>query len=186
MYNQSIKYHLDKFYGDNPEFGEDGGIHEKWAWLEFGFFKIPFPNFKSRSDIIYLHDVNHIINDYDTTWKGEVSVSAWEISTGMGRFLTGWLFASFAFGFGILTYPKSVYRAFMKGRITKSLFKMEIPKEELLNMSLKEVKQITNHEEKVNYQPTTSDKLRFVLAGSLSCLFFLSPFIISILLLITL
>lgn len=178
MEENTVKYYLNHFYGSNPQFGEEGGIDEKWVWLNFGLIKIPFPNFTSRSEIIYLHDLNHIINNYDTSWKGEVSVSAWEVSTGMGRFLTGWLFASFAFGFGILIYPKVTYNAFMRGRVTKSLFRMDLPKEQLLQMQLIELKRLTRHEPlNIEFQPRFIDNLKYVFSAVLSLMFFLTPFL---------
>lgn len=178
MKEQTVRDHLKNFYGNNPEFGEEGGINEKWAWLDFGLIKIPFPNFTSRSEIIYLHDLNHVINNYDTSWKGEVSVSAWEVSTGLGRFLTGWLFASFAFGFGVLTYPRATYKAFMRGRVTKSLFQMDLPKEQLLQMPLVELKRLTRHEElNEEFRPGLVDNLKYLMSAGLSLSFFLTPFL---------
>lgn len=77
--NHSTKQAISKFYKDN-NFAEDGGINEKYSWIKFGFFSVPIPNLESRSNSIMFHDVNHIVTGFDTNWKGESAVLAWEIA----------------------------------------------------------------------------------------------------------
>ena len=181
---QSVRECLTEFYANNPSFGNEGGIYERWVWLRFGWIKVPFPNFKARSEIIYLHDVNHIINDYNTGWQGEVSVAAWEVSTGMGKFLVGWLFASFAMGFGVFFYPRVVFHAFMRGRFTKSIFRMNLPKEDILNMKLEALQRLTGHQVLKSCSSTNlRDKLLFCISGVICALFFVSPFVVFFILL---
>lgn len=176
--SDKLRDHLQKFYSNNPDFGEEGGVDKKWAWLDFGFIKIPFPNIKSRSDIIYIHDVNHIVNDYDTTWKGEVSVSAWEVSSRLGKYLTGWCFALLAMGIGVLAYPKHVYVAFIRGQMTRSVFTMNISKNAMMNMTLEDLKNKTGHDKlyDIDISGDMRGKIKFFLFALISVLFVVSPF----------
>lgn len=178
----TLRERLYQFYADHPEFGENGGTgkNDNWVWLDFGFFKFPIPNTQSRKDLVYVHDLNHIVNDYDTTWKGEVSVAGWEIATGMGKHFIGWALALFAMGFGLLVYPSYVYQGFVRGQETKGIVSLNIPKDILLGMTLGELKGMTRHHQfdQNNIIITAKTKWKFVLFGLISVIYFLSPFIL--------
>ena len=45
--------------------------------------KLPNPQF--RKDIIHIHDIQYLFNDFDTSWKGEGFIAGWEISTGLWK-----------------------------------------------------------------------------------------------------
>lgn len=77
----TVEKAIQDFYKTH-DFGEDGGIHEKYAWIKFGFIAIPIPNLESRRSNVYLHDISHIVTGFDTTWQGESAVSAWEVASG--------------------------------------------------------------------------------------------------------
>lgn len=79
--NWTVAQAMQDFYNKH-NYGDEGGINEKYAWMKFGFFSIPVPNVESRRKNVYLHDINHIITCNDTTWKGESALSAWEIASG--------------------------------------------------------------------------------------------------------
>ena len=76
----TLQQSLQVFYDDN-NFGEEGGIKEDWVWIKFGFVSFPMPNFEQRKKNVWRHDANHILLGYDTSWKGESAVSAWEIGS---------------------------------------------------------------------------------------------------------
>ena len=71
--NLTTEQAIQEFY-DRHDFGEDGGVNEKYAWIRFGFISIPIPNIESRKNNVYLHDVSHVVTGHDTTWKGESAV----------------------------------------------------------------------------------------------------------------
>ena len=54
-------------------------------FAKIGFLILPFPNPKARQRLVYLHDVNHLLSGYDTSWVGEGEVSAWELASGFHR-----------------------------------------------------------------------------------------------------
>jgi hypothetical protein len=45
--NLTVEKAISNFYDQN-DFGDDGGVSKKIAWLKFGFFSIPIPNVESR------------------------------------------------------------------------------------------------------------------------------------------
>ena len=77
----NVEHALNDFY-DRHGYGEGGGINKKWDMIKFGSISLPLPNLESRRNNIYLHDINHLVTGYDTTWKGEGSVTSWEVATG--------------------------------------------------------------------------------------------------------
>ena len=132
---------IDAFYRAH-DFGEDGGANQKWVWIQFGFFSIPIPNSESRRKNVYLHDVNHILTGYDTSWKGESAVSAWEVASGgWGILYIPWLLTLWAMGLGVVFYPGSVWQAFKRGRITLNAYTSGLRKEELFRLTVRELKQ---------------------------------------------
>jgi hypothetical protein len=138
--NQTVGKSIQDFYKKN-DFDEDGGINKKWAWIKFGFFSIPIPNFKGRKNNVYFHDIHHIISDNNTTWKGESAVSAWEISAGgWGKHYVAWLLTLWAMGLGILFYNKSTLIAFEKGLTMRNALTSGMTKAELSNLTIIELR----------------------------------------------
>ena len=77
----TVQKAISEFYLQN-NFGEDGGVSKNVAWIKIGFFSVPIPNTESRKKNVILHDIGHLITGNATNWKGESSVSAWEIASG--------------------------------------------------------------------------------------------------------
>lgn len=133
---QTVEQAIQQFY-DQHDFGDDGGINEKWAWIKFGFFSIPIPNVEGRSKNIYMHDVSHIVTGNDTTWRGESAVSAWEIGAGgWGKLYIPWLLTLWAMGLGVLFYPKTVLESFKKGLTMRNALTCGLSKAEIFKFSL--------------------------------------------------
>jgi len=144
--SKTIKKLLEEYYQLHPEFGEQGGVSKTWFWIDIGFFKLPIPNLKGRQELVYMHDIHHILNGYNTNWSGEAAVSGWEIATGLGKGFTGWFYASLGFLVGILIRPVCVIKGFRRGLKTKGVLQLGLSKEKLLSMSLSEVKALTGHD----------------------------------------
>jgi hypothetical protein len=137
----TLRQSLQVFYNDN-NFGEDGGIKENWVWLKFKYFSLPMPNFKERKTNIWKHDILHILLGYDTSWKGETSVAAWTLgSGGWGDVLIAWILDISAFGVGLVCFPRSTYKAFIRGRNSLSPHLLGIEKEKLLGSDISSLKQ---------------------------------------------
>ncbi|MES2731111.1 MAG: hypothetical protein V4714_05155 [Bacteroidota bacterium] len=165
----TVKQAIKDFYARN-NFGEDGGINEKWAWIKFGFFSMPIPNTEARRKNIYMHDVSHIVTGFDTNWKGESAVSAWEIASGgWGKAYLLWLLSLWAMGLGVVFYPTQVLKAFRKGLTMRNAFTSGLSKEEIFTLSLSDLRS------RLSNQPVIkSDPWGWM---AVSLLVFLSPLI---------
>ena len=146
----TVEHAVQVFY-NRHDFGEDGGINNKIAWIKFGFFSIPIPNVQSRRKNVYLHDANHIITGYDTSWKGESAVAAWEIATGGWRKLgIPWLLTLSAMGIGVLVYPQQVLLSFKQGLSMKNSLTCGLTKNEIFRLSVTELRKFVSNHPKSN------------------------------------
>jgi hypothetical protein len=167
---QTVGQSIQEFY-DKYDFGEEGGVNEKYAWIKFGFFSIPIPNAESRRNNIYLHDINHIVTGNNTTWEGESAVAAWEIATGGWNDLyLPWLLTLWAMGLGVLFYPKNVLKSFRNGLTMNNALTCGLPKTEIYKLSILELRQFLSNKPK-------SDKNPYVWMF-ISFMTFLTPFIV--------
>jgi len=170
--NWTTEQAIQDFYNTH-DFGEDGGINEKYAWIKFGFISIPIPNAESRKKNVYLHDVSHIVTGHGTTWKGESAVSAWEIASGGWKNLyIPWLLTLWAMGLGVLFYPSSVLKSFRIGLTMNNALTCGLSKNEIYELSILDLRQFLSNKPKRNKNP--------YLWMFFSFLIFLMPFIIGI------
>jgi len=123
---------------------KDGGYNDKYFKIKAGPFYIPFPNVKSRVAAVKLHDIHHLITEYKATMKGEVEIGGWEIGSGCGKYYVAWFLNSGSFLYGMFVYPRSLFRAFMRGRrcFTNFYYNTDY-NETLLNKTIGELRQQT-------------------------------------------
>lgn len=167
--NQTVGEALQAFY-DKNNFGEGGGVNENYVWIKFGFFSLPFPNTQSRKNVVYMHDVNHLISGNDTTWRGEASVSAWEMGAGGWRNLyTPLLLTLWAMGVGVVFYRRDVFNSFQRGLTMNNALTCGIAKDEMLQLTVSEL------HEKLSNQPSHNRSVHFWIV--VSFLVLIAPFI---------
>ncbi|HLL70768.1 MAG TPA: hypothetical protein VK363_05010 [Pyrinomonadaceae bacterium] len=139
---------------------EGGGYEEGWVKMKAGPVPIWFPNTVARVKAVKFHDVHHVLTEYRTTWKGEAEIGAWEVATGCGAHYQAWLLNLLAFAIGLAINPRGVYRAFMRGRQTRNLYRTTFS-DELLARTVGEVRS----ELELDKEPapmTTADRRAFV------------------------
>jgi hypothetical protein len=102
-----------------------GGYEDRWVKVRVGAFPLWFPNVPSRKRAVRYHDLHHILTEYETTWRGEAEIGAWEVATGGAGAAVGWLLDLLAFAVGLVINPRGVYRAFVRGRHSANLFRAE-------------------------------------------------------------
>lgn len=159
---QTVGQSIQDFY-DRHDFGEDGGVNEKFAWIKFGFFSIPLPNFKGRSQNIYLHDVSHIVTGNDTTWKGESAVSAWEVSSGgWDKLYVPWLLTLWAMGLGVLFYPRTILKSFRQGLTMRNALTCGLTKTEIFSYTVPELQKLLSDRPKNDKNPIVWVTISFV------------------------
>ncbi len=109
-----------QYFADNG-FG-DGGYNDRWVKLQAGPIPIYFRNTEARVRAVRLHDLHHVLTEYETTWTGEAEIGAWEIAAGCGRHHAAWLLNLQALGVGLLLGPRRLFAAFRRGRVCRSLY----------------------------------------------------------------
>ena len=109
--------------------------------FKIGIFGIPFrfPNTKARKSVIPFHDLHHILTGFATDWTGEAEIGAWELRAGCRTFIAYYLNTCGAI-IGLFIAPRRVWRAFRAARGQRTLYFDPLPYEELLQMSVGELR----------------------------------------------
>lgn len=169
---------LDEFYAKNG-IPKDGGIdNDTFEFKVFGL-KLNLPNPKFRIEALHIHDIQHILNDCDTSWKGEGFISGWEISTGIWKHFKLGLLSLWAMGYSLWIYPKSVFNGFKKGLNNIGVIDLKINKSDFMKMEYSELIKITTKEKTIKMG--TLQWIEFLFWALISQLIFLFPvFVIGI------
>ena len=96
---------------------------DAWVKLKIGPLPIAFPNTRSRKRAIPLHDLHHVATGYATTLIGEAEIGAWEIGGSCTNYWAAWVLNASAFAYGLALAPRRVYRAFMSGRYSHTIYR---------------------------------------------------------------
>jgi hypothetical protein len=162
---------------------KNGGYDERWVKMKAGPIPIAFPNTKARIRSVKIHDLHHVLTEYPTTWTGEAEIGAWEIATGCADHYPAWLLNFYAFAIGLVISPAATYRAFIRGRHSRNLYR-RVFDDDLLACRVGDMRRELELKE-TGEQATLSDRLSFVLWSSISVaaylltgLLLLSPLII--------
>ena len=96
--------------------GADGGYSSRWVRVESKPIAFYFPNSRSRVAAARLHDLHHIVAEYNTDWAGEAEIAAWEIASGCTHYYAAWILNLGGFSVGLIVAPRRLFRAFVRGR----------------------------------------------------------------------
>src|SRR5262249_51968891 len=106
--------------------------NDRWVKLKLGVIRfrarplasltVAFPNTRQRKRAIPLHDLHHVATGYDTTLVGEAEIGAWELGGGCGNYWAAWVLNGFAMMWGIALAPRRTWRAWRRGRRSKTLY----------------------------------------------------------------
>jgi hypothetical protein len=110
-----------RYFADNGF--SDAGYTDPWVKLKVGPIPVWFPNGKSRQRAIPLHDLHHVATGYATSWTGEAEISAWEIGGGCTDYWAAWVINLGGFAVGLALAPRRVFRAFVRGRRSRNLYR---------------------------------------------------------------
>jgi hypothetical protein len=118
---------------------------EKFAKLSFFSLSFTVPNPAGRRKAVRFHDLHHVVTGYGTDLVGEAEISAWELRRGFGRlsWYTRALVLS-AVAIGLFIAPRRTLRAWRRAPGSSSLFHGEREYEELLEMSVGELRALLN------------------------------------------
>lgn len=158
-------------------FGETGGYDNAWVDFDLGPIPLPFPNTQGRVRAVRFHDLHHVLTSYDTDIVGEFEISAWEIGAGCRDFYAAWLLNLSGLATGIIAAPRRVFRAFVRGRRSESLYGRNI--DELLDQTVEQTRAQMKVDARIE-APTLGDFALFtasVISGAVTGLTFLALFL---------
>jgi hypothetical protein len=176
--NLTVKKALSDFY-HNHGLPDDGGVSKRLAKYTFGPLTVPIYNTKGRRRALLYHDVHHILTNYEGELKEETAIGAWEVASGCKDYYHAWLFNLWAFAIGLPLYPKSVYKAFIRGRHSKNLYQIQLDKDELMNCEVNTLRQKLNLVQ-TDFTPKLKDNLAFGVWSIIACVSFLLPMVVGL------
>jgi hypothetical protein len=100
----------------------DGGYSAPYIHFRVSMFSFMLPNSAARKKAVPLHDLHHLATGYDTSWRGEAEIAAWELASGCSSYWAAWLLNLLAFPLGLLIAPVRTWRAFRQGRSCRNLY----------------------------------------------------------------
>jgi hypothetical protein len=139
---------------------EGGGYEEGWVKMKAGPVPIWFPNTVARVKAVKFHDLHHVLTEYPTTWRGEAEIGAWEVATGCAAHYQAWLLNLLAFAIGLAINPRGVYRAFVRGRHTRNLYRTNFS-DELLARTVGDMRRELDLDKEI-VEPSPADRKAFV------------------------
>ncbi len=113
-------------YFEVNRFGANGGYDDAWVDFKFGPVPFPFPNTAPRVRAVRYHDLHHVLTAYDTDTIGEFEIAAWELGAGCKDFYAAWQLNLGGMVAGALVAPRRTFRAFLRGRRSRSLYGEEL------------------------------------------------------------
>ena len=134
---------LSDYYKANG-FDQDGGFSSKVVAIKFGrFLTLYLSNFDARRLAIRKHDLHHIVTGYTpSTLLGESEIGTWEIVAGTKTYWAALLLDGSAVLLGFMMSPSKIFRAFVQGRRTKTLYYDFISDEEATETPINELQKL--------------------------------------------
>lgn len=133
---------LNEFYKENG-IPENGGFEDKVFEFKVFGVKLKLPNPKFRQKALYIHDLHHILNKKDISWKGEGFIAGWEIGTRIWKHFPVGVLSLWAMGYSLWIYPTHVFKGYKKGVNNIGLIDLNITKSGFMKMSFNELEEIT-------------------------------------------
>ena len=166
---------LNQFYLNNG-LPANGGIAKNTFNVKLGSFNISVPNPTFRKDVVHIHDIEHILNNCDTSNKGEAFIAGWEVGTRFYKHFPINIFIFLAFGYSLLIYPKTVFKGFKKGLTNIGIIDLGLSRPELMQMEFNQLVKITQKEDYTKLGITQLSE--FVFCVIISQTFLFSPLIL--------
>lgn len=154
----SVRDARARYFVDNGF--SDATYGDAWVKIKLGPIPFAFPNTPSRKRAIPLHDLHHVATGYATTLRGEAEIGAWEIAGGCTDHWAAWMLNASGLAYGLVLAPRRVYRAFIRGRHSRTLYHTGWDNE-LLELSVGELRRRLGVSA-APVRPTVRDRLAFV------------------------
>jgi len=107
-----------------PDTEQKDWYRDNWVRVPIMGRRIPlFPIYKWFKDSLILHDIHHVLSNYDTSWRGELEIAAWELSSGgCGKYYLYWADRMVFTLVGLLLIPRKTLKAWKAGRSRTNIF----------------------------------------------------------------
>lgn len=123
-------------------FGFSGDAYTaRWFAIHIGRFAVYLPNLPSRVKVARFHDIHHVLTGYPANWRGEAEIGAWELATGCRRLFVAWFLNGGAVLVGLFAWPGAVWRAFQRGRRTRTNLYHDFEYDALLSLTVGELRE---------------------------------------------
>ena len=169
---------LNQFYLNNG-LPVNGGITKNTFNVMLWVFNIPVPNPKFRKNVVHIHDIEHILNNCDTSNKGEAFIAGWEVGTRFYKHFPINIFIFLAFGYSLLIHPKTVFEGFKKGLNKIGIIDLGLSRSELMQMEFNQLVKITQKEDHTKLEIYQLSE--FIFCVIISQIFLFLPLILIIL-----
>lgn len=124
----------------------DDWLNVRWGRMKIGRWQVPvlplaLPCRLGLRNALIVHDVHHVLTGYDTSYRGEAQLAAWELASGGCR--TNLFFWGDRLSFvliGLALCPRAMVSAFRRGRHARNLYGWRHG--ELLRMPFEDVKRL--------------------------------------------
>lgn len=126
----------------------DGGVND--PAVEVRLMKgvtIYIPNPEVRKQVVFKHDVHHLLTGYSAVMKGEIEISAWEISTGCTQNWFAFVINTLGVMTGLPFNLKGIWRAWFRGKTSSNLYSKPYTDNELLTKKVEDLKRELNLDE---------------------------------------
>ena len=165
--SEIVKDGLQRYF-DHYGF-KNGGYNDKTFTIKFwGPLKLIFPNTKGRIEAVKLHDIHHMLTQFEANLRGEAEIGAWEIAGGLGKYYAGWWLNFGSVTYGIFLWPRRIYLAYIWGLQCENLYHHTLYKdydEKLLTQTIGDLRSQLGINKKPN--PGLKNTLSFVFAISM-------------------
>jgi hypothetical protein len=99
---------------------------DNWIYYRIGKHRIPYFPIVGLREPTLLHDLNHLLSGYDTTWAGEFGVAGWELASGgCSRFIFFWIDRVIFVLLGLIFAPLRTIRGFRAGRGCRNAYRLD-------------------------------------------------------------
>jgi len=102
----------------------DEWLGMRWGRMRLGRWQVPvLPLTPGLRNHLIVHDVHHLLTGWDTSYRGEAQLAAWELASGgCGRSLFFWLDRLSFLAIGLVLCPRALGLAFRRGRGCRNLY----------------------------------------------------------------
>jgi hypothetical protein len=100
----------------------DGGYSRRWVKVTRNRLPLYIPNSAPRKKAVPYHDLHHVLTEYDTSNVGEAEISAWEVAAGTWPHGFAFFLGLAGLSTGLLISPRRTFRAFVRGRHSRTLY----------------------------------------------------------------